>query len=381
MSGPRILTYADAIERCKFFMEARGVPAEQTVLRGAIQDAYEEIINSHDWPFLQRNGRAYVYAANGDGTCQYTHSTRILTLSDTTFTESWAPDASIRIGNIVCDIESYTDTTHVVLSRIMNPGENIAAGTSCTIYQRWVRLPLDFVNFSGPIDESRSNFGTKVSLKELLGLDRAGSSSGDMRFYAVAEAPDLYGQKVMYFYPMAGSDKTLDFAYYRRPRQLRYSGYDANDFVGTVVVAAGSPSVAGTTTAFADTHVDSIFRIGADATNRPTGHYGQYPYADQRAVASVADATTLTLDGDVTTSGSGVKYTISDPIDIGLSAHNAFLRCCEKNLAQARNLPKLDEITAVADRALLQAMGACEGVRGEESGVAAAYDYTADMTY
>jgi hypothetical protein len=261
----------------------------------------------------------------------------------------------------------------------MNPGENISTSTSCTIYQRWARLPVGFVNFSGPIDESRSNFGTKVSLKELLGLDRAGASSGDMRFYHIAEAPDLYGQKVMYFWPMPATDKTIDYVYYRRPRQLRYSGYAGADFAGTISIDADDATVTCTNAGLLDDHVGSILRIGTSATERPTGHYGEYPYVEERAIAEYTDTTHLELDANAQTSRSGVKYVITDPIDIGQAAHNAFLRCCEKNLAQSRNLPKLDEITAVADRALLEAMGSCEGVRGEDSGLGYGGNYTVDV--
>jgi len=81
--------------------------------------------------------------------------------------------------------------------------------------------------------------------------------------------------------------------------------------------------------------VNSILRIGKSTTYAPAGLESQYPYGEQRVVKSVASSTSLTLDANVATSRSGVKYRISDPIDLDVILYDAFLRCCDKHLARA----------------------------------------------
>ncbi|GAG47143.1 unnamed protein product [marine sediment metagenome] len=112
-------------------------------------------------------------------------------------------------------------------------------------------------------------------------------------------------------------------------------------------------------------------RIGTD-TDRPTGRFGEHPFAEERIITAVDSTTALTLDAVVVTSRSGVYYSIADPIDIGRVAKNAFLRMAEKHLVLAR--PSRDSkggiqndqaIAMEADRALLLAKGADNPVHDE----------------
>jgi hypothetical protein len=101
----------------------------------------------------------------------------------------------------------------------------------------------------------------------------------------------------------------------------------------------------------------TVFRIGSDATNRPTGLEGDYPFVEERSVAAVGSATSLTLDNDIVTSRSGRKYTVSSPIDLSVSLRNAFLRHAEKNYAQKVGMEGMARIEANAAQALVLAMG------------------------
>ncbi|MHC4178259.1 MAG: hypothetical protein ACYSWU_12180 [Planctomycetota bacterium] len=346
------------------FLQGQGAEASQAVIRGAITSAYEEIATAHRWSFLQRHGRIVVNARQTGTTAVYDHtggaSERLLTVSgDDTLPTAWAEDAAIRFGDddIVCDIESYLTTTTATLDAQMNPGADVAA-SSYVLYQRWARLPSDFVAFTGPFGETNWRLGQEISLSEMLGMDRYNSSSGDIRYYAIGDVPDLYGRKALYLYPQMDSTRTIDFHYLRRPRELRFTGHDSSDIVGTVAVTSGSGAVTGTSTVFRTEHVGSIFRQGDSATVAPTGRIGATPFVEERSVSAFTSTTAITLDGNIQTTRSGKKYRITDPIDLGRVAHNAFLRCCEKHLATAKKLEHWQRINDEAEKSLLDAMGA-----------------------
>lgn len=360
---PALLTYADAIDLLVDFMAGQGVEVSQPAVRRAIHAAYEDIANAHRWGCLSRHGRIFANARYTTGTALvYDHTggsnEREATLTGGVF-PSWAADGAIRFGSsdLVCDVQTRESDTVVTLNAVMNPGQDVTA-TSYVLYQRWIRLPSDFLAFTGPFTETSWQLGEELSLGEMLGMDRYNSSSGDTIYFSVGEVPDLYGQKALYIYPQMDSLRSIDFSYLRQPRELRYSGHDAADYAGTITVTAGSDALTGTTTSFTSSHVGSIVRIGTSGTVLPSGRFGESPFSEERSILAVSDATNATLDADVTTSRSDVKYRITDPIDIGRVAHNAFLRLAEKHLAIARKLEHFTRISDVADRALLEAMGA-----------------------
>jgi hypothetical protein len=362
-----LLTYCDVFEHLTEFLSGQrkengDTASSKTKIRRAILDAYTEIVNAHRWSFLQRPGRIVVYPRYTTGTCVYTHTggtyERELTLTDGTW-PSYAADMSIRLGsnNYVCDIEEWKSDSVVTLDATMNPGEDVAS-TSFVLYHRFVRLPEDFVSFTGPTGETHWRLGREVTAAEFVGLDKYHSSSGDILLYYIGECPDVHDRKALFIWPQMDSQRVVDFVYRRRPRELRYSGYASGDYAGTIAVTAGSAVVTGTSTSFASTMAGSILRIGTSATNRPTGLHGEYPYAEERSIASYSTSTSLTLDAVVQTTRSGVKYTVTDPIDLGRVAHPAFLRECEKQAAILCDLDHYERIERRAEKALLSAMGA-----------------------
>jgi hypothetical protein len=363
-SVPALLTYADAIELLVEFSQGQDSEASKPLVRRCVQAAYEELATVFRWSFLERQGRVILNARQTGTGAVYDHTgstyERELTLTGAGDTlPSWAKDGAIRLGSsdVVCDIQSVKDSTTATLNAQTNPGQDVAS-SSYVLYQRWVQLPDDFLAFTGPMAESSWQLGHPVTLTEMLALDRYNSAAGDLRYYHVAEVPDLYGQKALYFFPQPISTQTLDFVYTRQPRPLRYTGIDSACHQGTISVTAGSATVSGSGTAFDSGMIGSVLRIGTDATNPPNGRFGEYPWAEERAIHAVASATSLTLDVGVETTRSGVKCRISDPIDVGRIAHNAFLRLAEKHLAMAKNYKQAARIETAAYQALMQAKGA-----------------------
>jgi len=339
MSAPRLFTYADAIEELIRFADARTENCSQQIVRGAIRTAYMEIPALCDWPTLTRPDRIHLRAPQTTGTVVYQHSggayERQLTLTGTTW-PSWCVDAVVRFDGLVSHVEAKKSDTVITLDVRINPGEDVASA-SYSLFPQWYILPEDFRSFTGPVREDTGYTLSPISLTEMLRLYRSQYSTGKPQFYAITEVPDLLGSLGLYLYPVKDESGTLDYIYSRRPRRLQHTGYDARDYAGTIAVTAGSATVTGTSTAFADTMLGSILRIGSDSSNRPTSLEGEYPFVEERSVIAVASATSLTLDNNVSTSRSGVKYTVSSPIDLGVSLHNLFMRSCEKHLARVKH--------------------------------------------
>lgn len=354
-----LLTFADVVDHCKDFLESYSKAARLPVIRRAVLDAYQSVSTAHRWSFLERNGRIHLHARQTAGTVAYEQATRRVTLTDATWPD-WAIDGSIRLGGntgLVCDIQAVESSTTALLDPMMNPGRDLAAA-AYVLYQRWAWLPSDFQAFTGPFAEQSWQMGLPVSLSELLAMDRYQSSSGEPLYYAIADVPDVYDRKALYFWPQMEADRTSDFVYRRRPRQLRYSGQEGAEFAGTITTIAGSPVVHGVGTAFDAGQVGSILRIGSSGNVLPTSAYGDAPFAEERSIVAVTNASTITLDSGASESRDGVRYVLTDPIDLGWVAHTAFLRECERQLGHLKAVDALARLEMESQRALLEAMAA-----------------------
>jgi len=110
---------------------------------------------------------------------------------------------------------------------------------------------------------------------------------------------------------------------------------------GTVSGTAASTDLTGAGTAWDSSMVGSVIRLSASAKLAPTSLVGTNPAAFETVVAAVVSATELTLSDPLPATFSGVKYEISDPIDIRVEVmENAFLACVELHIARVRNMIK-----------------------------------------
>lgn len=363
MSQPLLLTYYDVVKSAMDFLAGNSTSAGQEDIRRSIHAAYREIGQTCKWSFLHKQGRIHLNALYSTGTVAYTHSTRALDLTTGTW-PTWAADAVVRVGGeyVVNHVSSRESDSQLILDATLNPGADVAAGTSYTIYQQWYALPWDFYKLIAPWGENAWRMGQQLPWDDMLSLDRYRDESGDMRYFCVREVPDLMGTMGLYMHPPADAADTIDFIYQRHPRQLRYTGHDTAETQGTITVTAASAAVVGSGTAFASKMVGAALRVGTDATYTPTGLDGVHPFDDERIVKSVTDTTHLTLDTTITTSRSGVKYCISDPVDVDSVLYDAFRRCVEKHLAIGRNLKNKGEVMASYRDALNLARGADQRV-------------------
>ena len=368
--APYVFTFSDVLDSVDYSTRAMGTGADLQLRRHTIRAAYREVVGARLWSFLGSNARITLQAPQTTGTVVYVHTggtyERQLTLTDATWPEAWVRDASVRLGSpaIVCDIEDYKTSTVVTLDATMAPNAD-AASTTYSLFPRWYRLPTDFVSADVPMAEDSWTTGRQVPKAHVERLLRSTDYTGDIECYAFGAPLDLFGAMALYIHPPSAEKETLDIPYTRRPRDIVYTGFNnALDSVGTIVVTSGSPTVTGTSTVFESGMVNSIFRIGKSATYAPGGLESQYPYGEQRSIKSVESTTSLTLDANVATSRNGVMYRISDPIDIDVILYDAFLRCCEKNLARVLRAKNYAQFKRDFDEALLAAFEMdCRGIQ------------------
>jgi hypothetical protein len=173
-------------------------------------------------------------------------------------------------------------------------------------------------------------------------MNRWEFGTGDVYYYTIMSAPGIYGTQSLFVYNPSSTAETYDFIYRRKPRELRYTGEGTNDSAGTITVTADSTTVTGSSTAFdVNYHPGSLILISSSAT-APTGWEGDTPYREKRAIRTVTNTTTLTLDGNIVTSGSGLGYRITDPIDLPAYCQNAFEACLEAEIARRARMKPAD---------------------------------------
>ncbi|MFZ5832445.1 MAG: hypothetical protein ACOY3P_20350 [Planctomycetota bacterium] len=353
------LTYSDAVEHAKEFLAARGVSAALPRLRSAIVRAYAEILNSFDWPFLERDHVVYIPAPQSTGTVSYDSASRVLTLSGATW-PSWADGASVHVGGVVCDIALVLSASQVQLDAKLNPQTDLS-GETYMLFRRWVALPDDFRASEDPQENGFYQFGSRMPLGDLLAMHVGAKVTGAFSYWAVGPNPRTRRGHALYVYPAVSPAAKLSLHYRRAMRPLRHSGHEPAEFRGAVDISEQAVTDASGTSAlteFANTMAGAILRISADTTP-PTSLEGSNPYVGEHEIRSVESAAAMTLDTDGGTH-VGVGYRITDPIDMDEPVWVAFLACVEVHLARAHGMKDYASLRSEYTRLLNSAKGAVQ---------------------
>lgn len=323
MAVTEVITYNDLVNRMldgPFGQLARDGRNARLAKRATLR-AYRDLPAMYRWSYFERTGSFTTTAPQTTGTIAYDHTghasgERIATISGATWPAN-AYDYQLIVGTSTYEITRYISTTLVQLAEADNPGEDIAAGTAYTLARTRYPAPVLMRRCSDPVE-----LATGQCLEPLLPNDAVQNlvTSYTPQREICYSLRGGYGTGKLYFElsPPPNSERHYNYVYELAPRPLETELANA----GTVTVAAGSTTVTGTSTAFADKHVGSILRFSSNGTNYPTPPEGDLvadnPYVAQRTILSVASTTSLTIDSAVSaaTTYTDVKYTISDPLDV-----------------------------------------------------------------
>lgn len=327
-----MITYGDIFQHLCDFIGQNPSSAATRDIRTAIYHAYNEITTAHQWSYLTRLGRILTSAPYSTGTIAYNDSTRTVTLTSGTF-PTWAAKSWIRIANVLYRVDSNPTSTTLILDATLKPGANIAAGTAYVLVRSGYELPTDFYTMDSIIQESGIARMSFVHPRYWLDTVRAISDPGTPYHYTVVGSPWTKGRLALLMAPAPESSETYDFIYFARPRPLGVGEYSA----GTITTTGSSTTVTGSGTAFTSLMAGCIFRAAATSAAIPTGFLGERPGVMEEVIGSVANATSLTLESAAPATYTGVKFTISDPIDLDeTTMMNVFYRLCEYKLAAVR---------------------------------------------
>lgn len=355
-------TYQDAVEYLTDQFDVDRNFRIQRNIRRAVDEAYRDLPQQAYWSYFRRRAILNTVASQTTGTITYTHSSRTVTLASATFPTN-ADKYRIIISNVHYDIDSYTDSTHVVLSSTSNPGANVAAGTTYTLYRSEYTLPSTFRRALGLIDVSSQVPIRIITDQEEQSLQQSYQGTpGVPSFATIRNNGEQAGLSLIFNCPPSAA-RSYDLLYDAFPRPFvlaeKYS-------TGTVSVSSGDTALTGSGTTFPSNCAGCVLRLSADTVNEPTGQFGAQidgqhidnPYPFQTTVKTYTSATALVLTDAADAAYSGVKYTLSDPIDIEDGAMwTAFLRMAEAAYARLARfeLPVTQMYELQARNALIQA--------------------------
>ena len=308
--------------------------AERREFRSAVLSGYSDLASRYDWLYYHTEHEIVMDAQYSTGTIAYDHTgganERQVTLSGGTWPTN-ATEGRIKIGDVRYPVETRVSNTIITLTEDINPGADLDASTSYTWLRSRYTLPADFKDMDPPHTEN-SYFNQKpVSLDSTMAFERhIRASSNPPRWYAIGPDPNRYGQMAMYVQYEPNKAEGLRFYYRRYPRRLKYSDSSTGTVsnTGTTVTASGSY--------FSADMVGSVIRFGSDGTTKPTGIRGMNPWTDQKIITAYTSATQVTVDSAPSVNHSGVKYVVSDPLDLRPTMIEPFLRGCEWKLSLSR---------------------------------------------
>lgn len=328
-----LFTYQDAVDHGVDLLGSTVTGDSTRDARRAARAAYQEFSTVRRWVYYYQRGQIITSASQSDGTVDYNSTTRVLTLTGSTW-PSWAAYGTVAIARVPYEVAARLSSTTLQLSVNSNPGVDVASGTAYTFYRDTYPMPGDFL-----ASDQLISIGTSIALPRYvhpsmwLSPQQLQVSPATPRAYTFMADPNYMGVLAVRFNPAPDQAYTFNFIYQRRPRPLVIDEYKAGTVTGS------STTLTGTGTAWTSKMIGSVLRLYSDGTQYPTGLIGAYPYTTERIITAVASTTSLTLDTALDESYTAVKYTISDPCDIEDGAMLvAFQRCIEKQNSLTRNM-------------------------------------------
>src|SRR5690606_12812154 len=120
---------------------------DQRDIRQAVLDGYDDVHHGAEWTFLYAPLQIALHAPQTSSTIAYDHTggayERVVTLAAGSWPD-WAAYGTLKIGNALYQVATRESATQLTLREDSNPGDDVTAGTSYTLYQSSYPLPADF---------------------------------------------------------------------------------------------------------------------------------------------------------------------------------------------------------------------------------------------
>lgn len=325
-SGTDLWTYADLVQYVVDSHALERTGLNERHARAAVRKAYRDLANFNEWNYYYRQRLIRTVAEYSTGTVEFDYTgganERMLTLTTGTW-PSWAAYGRVIIDSTHYEVATRESDSIITLTETSNPGEDIAAGETYTLYRSAYPLPADFKAMCGLWEVSERY--------PMAFIDQRTQHDALLNFYespstprhATIRATGRYqGGLEIVFGPPPSTAMTYDLLYQASPRAITIDEH----FVGSVSITAGTAAVTGSSTAFPVNCAGSVIRFSSGLT-KPSSFLGSLdgadnPFVYQGIIKTRTSATALVLEesmpsavGDLTSVG----YVISDPLDIDVS--------------------------------------------------------------
>ena len=159
MAVSDLWTYQDLVEHVLDMFDSPRSGRPLRMAKRACQEAMRELTHACQWSYYDFVHKFRSSPTLTTGTVAYVHTggahENLLTLTGSTF------PANVRLYTVILDgahypIARYIDSTNVLLDPNQNPGEDIAAGSSYTLYRASYPMPMDFVGLGRLYDRDNS---------------------------------------------------------------------------------------------------------------------------------------------------------------------------------------------------------------------------------
>lgn len=353
-------THQDVLQYLSDVMQLHSANAlPRRAAKVAVRTVYRDLPSFHDWVYYRRRGQIVLSAPYSTGSIAFDYTgganERQVTLTSGTW-PTWARYGSILINSVLYKVASRVSDSIITLDALLSPGADIASGTTYSLMRSQYPLPSGFKKIE-TLTDAVNNFSlTYVPPGDVQVRSTMQREAGQPRIWTIRGiATDYPGQLGIEFHPAASTARTIDYLMEVAPRELSLpSEVDAGTVtsVGTAITGSG--------TSFPAACVGSTIRFGSDSMS-PTSLWGEQPYVHESVITARASTTALTIADAPATDVSGVKYTISDPIDVNPGAMTSFfLVACEVELHRILNRdPKLlPQLLQRKDETLRLAMAA-----------------------
>ena len=357
-----ITTYNDLTQHALVYLGLDVSSQGSEVAAIAVREAYRTLTAEHRWLYYMSRARLNSFTPYMTGTIAYDQTggaqERMATLTGGTWPD-WTRGAFLSIANVPYEVAERVSDSVLTLTPQSNPGADVAALTTFLLYRDTYTMPPDFLAADEVINLNHMIALQYLHPRSWISQNRIIRAPATPRNYTFTGSPDEFGAMSIRFYPPPDQAYQFDLLMYRKPRPMNLVRHpDAPGEGGSVSITSGGSTVTGTGTAFTQAMVGAIMRFGA-VQEEPTAFWGLSPAVLERTIMSVASATSLEVDALAPSTLAGVRYLISDPIDMEEGAmRTALLREIELQARIMRRIKATPEEMQAHRESLLGALEA-----------------------
>lgn len=247
---------------------------------------------------------------------------------------SYAASCVIEISSKQYRVERRVSDSIITLDANLNPGADVASGTSYKLAQYAYTLEEDYGGGGQFYQLEDSYWVSPAEMDEWLESYQSIGFTNRPYLWTIMGDPDKKGRMALFLLPAPSSSRHYDYIYRRIPLPLRWFNQPAS----TVTISTSGTTATASANHFNARMVGSVIRFGANSTDTVDGIEDEKFFDHERIIKYFTSATEVELDSAISGDVSSVRFNVSDLIDVRENTmYSAFLAKCSAILAMMRN--------------------------------------------